>query len=194
MKEEFKDIKGYEGLYQISNTGKIKSLKRMVVRNNNRPLLVEEKILKPSVDKRGYLYVGLLKNGIKKTYSVHRLVAEAFIQNPNNLPQVNHKDENKQNNCVKNLELCDAKYNNNYGTRNKRIAEKISKKLINGKTSKQVLQIDKTTNEVIAEFPSVSEVQRQLGIRKSNISACCLGKPNHNIAGGFKWQYKKEDY
>lgn len=179
MQEEWRDIKDYEGLYQVSNTGKIKSLKRMVVRNNNRPLLVEEKILKPSVNKYGYLFVNLCKNGKLKNLRVHRLVAQAFISNQNNYPQVNHKDEDKTNNCVSNLEFCTAKYNINYGTKNKRVAEKLSK---------AVLQIDIKTNEIIKEFPSVSEVQRQLGISITHISECCKGK--RKTCGGFKWRYK----
>lgn len=170
MKEEFKDIKGYEGLYQISNLGRVKSLN---YRHTGR-----EKILKLKIDKDGYLLICLYKNGKQKFFTIHRLVAEEFIPNPNNLPQVNHKNEIKDDNRMENLEWCTVKYNNIYNGRQKRIAEKISK---------SVLQIDKTTNEVIAEFPSTIEVQRQLGIL--HISECCKGK--RNTAGGFKWQYKK---
>ena len=170
MKEEWKVIKENPN-YIVSNMGNVKSLN---YRRTGR-----EKILKLKIDKNGYQIVGLWKNGIKKIYSVHRLVAQAFIPNPNNLPQVNHKDENKQNNCVENLEWCDAKYNNNYGTRTKRIVEKISK---------SVLQMDKT-NKIIAEFPSIKEAERQLGFRKSHISECCRGKKN--TARGFKWAFKK---
>ena len=225
MKEIWKDIKDYDGLYQVSNTGKIKSLERWIDRKCKGKRWQEEKILKPLVNKHGYLHVGLHKNGKIKNYLVHRLVAEAFIQNPNNYPQVNHKDENPSNNFVNNLEYCDAKYNSNYGTRNERVAEKmkgkhrseetkikmseahkgkttwmkgkhlsdehkrkISKKLTNGKKSKLVLQMDKNTNKVIAEFPSAMEVQRQLGYNQGNISECCNGK--RNTAGGYKWRYK----
>ena len=174
MEEEWKNIRDYEGLYMISSYGRVKSLGRWVNYKNKGKKWQEGKILKPLVKKGGYLHVGLWKNGKLKFFTVHRLVAQAFIPNPNNLPQVNHKDENKENNFVKNLEYCDAKYNNNFGTRNERI-------------SKPVLQIDKTTNEVIAEFPSTMEVQRQLGINNSSISQCCNGK--RNTAGGFKWRY-----
>ena len=114
MKEIFKDIEEYEGLYQISNLGRVKSLK-----------YGKERILKPAKDKKGYLYVCLYKQGKMKIYRVHRLVAQAFIPNPNNLPQVNHKDEDKTNNASSNLEFCDAKYNNNYGNHNKKMGEKI---------------------------------------------------------------------
>lgn len=195
MKEIWKEIVGYENIYQISNKGRVKSLGRWVYKEYRGKRWKEEKILKPSVNKRGYLYVGLCKNRKVKYFHVHRLVAEAFIKNHNNLPQVNHKDENKQNNCVQNLEFCDAKYNINYGTRNERIAEKLkgmkhteeTKNKISEANSKPVLQIDKITNEVIAEFPSIIEVQRQLGINQSTISKCCLGK--QNTAGNYKWQF-----
>lgn len=185
MEEEiWKNIKGYTN-YMVSNMGRMKSLKRMVVRNNNRPLLVEEKILKPSVNKKGYLFICLRNNGKLKYFRLHRLVAEAFISNPNNYPCVNHKDENKQNNCVENLEWCTVKYNNIYNGRQKRIA---------AKRKKITLQINPNTNEIIAEFPSTIEAQRQLGISHSHISACCNNKPHCNTAGGFKWKYKKGDY
>ena len=188
MKEIWKDIRNYDGLYQVSNTGKIKSLN---YRHTGR-----EKMLKLSVNNKGYLYVVLYKNGVKKFYRINRLVAEAFISNPNNYPCVNHKDENKTNNFVcinedgtvdfkkSNLEWCDQKYNNNYGTRLERVAEKTT----NGKCSKPVLQIDQLTDAIIAEFPSINEVERQLGI--SHISECCNGK--RNTSYGYKWKYKEE--
>ena len=206
MEEIWKDIKDFEGLYQVSNLGRVKSLKRVVVRNNNRPLLVEEKILKPHILKKGkYLRISLRNNGIRKMYLVHRLVSEAFIPNPNNYQQVNHKDENTLNNCVSNLEYCDVLYNNNYGTRNKRISEKhkgvlfseehkkkLSKALTNrSDKSKPVLQIDKNTNEVIAVFPSAAEAGRQLGFKTNgHISECCKGK--YKQAYGYIWRYKDE--
>ena len=105
-KEYWKSVVGYEGLYMVSNWGRVKSIK-----------FGKERILKPVTNSSGYLLVGLYKNNIEKKYSVHRLVAEAFIPNPYNLPQVNHKDENKQNNVVSNLEWCTHEYNNTYGTR-----------------------------------------------------------------------------
>lgn len=163
MIEIFKDIEGYENLYQISNLGNVKSL------GNGNSNNSKEKILKPAKDKKGYLYVDLYKQGKRKTYKVHRLVAKVFIENPNNLPQVNHKDEDKTNNAVENLEFCDAKYNINYGTRN----EKISKQLMCLETGKI--------------YTSTREVQKQLGFSHSNISRCCNGKLKQ--AYGYTWCY-----
>lgn len=115
-KEIWKDIQGYEGLYQVSNLGNVK--------NKIQPYLKQEKIYKKFSNSNGYLFVGLRKDKKRKFKYIHRLVAEAFIPNPNNLPQINHKDENKQNNCVNNLEWCTNKYNQNYGTIKERKKEK----------------------------------------------------------------------
>lgn len=124
--EEWKDIVGYEGRYQVSNLGRVKSLKRKVgVKNRSTP----EKILKEHLQKEGYYTVVLYKNGEPRRLSVHRIVAEAFLYNPNNYPVVNHKDENKGNNNVNNLEWCTVIYNMNYGTVGKRIAEKKRKRI-----------------------------------------------------------------
>ena len=175
MEEEWKEIKGYPN-YMVSNMGNVKSL------GNNKTK--KEKILKLSVDKIGYLFVGLCKNGVQKKYFVHRLVAQAFIQNPNNYSQVNHKDENKQNNYAQNLEWCDTKYNSNYGTRLERIAEKNTN---HPSYSKVVFQYDLNGN-FIKEWPSTMEVERRLGFANTHISACCLGKLKQSY--GFIWKYK----
>lgn len=123
--EEWKDIPGYEGLYQISNTGKIKGLPRVTMQNQ----ILKERILIPGVINNGYLQITLHKNGEHKNFLVHRLVANAFIPNPKNLPEVNHKDEDKTNCNADNLEWCTRQYNLNYGTRNQRSAESRRKKV-----------------------------------------------------------------
>ena len=114
MNEEWRDIEGYEGLYQVSNLGRVKSL-------NCRGHKGCIGILTPRFDGKGYEMVALYKEGKARNTKVHRLVAQAFIPNPNNYPQVNHKDEDKTNNCVDNLEWCDTQYNNTYGTRIERM-------------------------------------------------------------------------
>ena len=198
MKEEWKNIRDYEGLYQISNMGNVKSIGRWVDRKYKGKRWEEEKILKPKIEKSGYQRVGLWKN-VGKWYLVHRLVYEAFVGDIPKGMQVNHINEIKSDNRLENLNLMTPKENTNWGSRN----ERISKKQTNGKCSKPVLQIDKNTNEIIAEFPSLREVERQLGIRKSDISMCCNGGYfckgrnkwiNVSQAHGFKWEFKKEDY
>ena len=170
--EVWKDIFGYEGLYQVSDCGIVKSLK-----------FGKERILKPGTDGNGYLFVYLYKNRKKKMCKVHRLVCQTFLPNPNNLPQVNHKDEDKTNNKVDNLEWCDRKYNNNYGTRIQRINEKNT----NGKCSKPVIQFTKD-GKIVKEWKSTRDVERNLGYGHSSISVCCLGKQKTSY--GFIWKYK----
>ena len=171
--EIWKPKKDYEGLYEVSNFGRVKSL------GNGKSK--KSKLLKPGKNKQGYLFVIFYKNGKRKTFRVNRLVAEAFIPNPDNLPQVNHIDENKENNIVENLEWCDCKYNINYGTHNERSA----KTRINGKLSKPVLQLS-LTGEFIKEWESVRECGRN-GFDKGNVSACCRGE--RKTHKGFKWCY-----
>lgn len=170
--EEYRDIKGYEGLYQVSNKGNIKSLNYLGKG--------KIQILKKRKTAKGrYFSVMLCKNGTKKEYLIHRLVAEAFIPNKENLPQVNHKDENGFNNCVDNLEWCDRKYNCNYGTRNERH---------NKAVKKQVLQYTKN-GEFLREWDSASDAEETFGKRyRSNISKCC--RRIVNTAYGFVWRFK----
>lgn len=171
MKEIWKDVEGYEGCYQVSNFGNIKSLNYMQTG--------KEKILKGFKITNGYLAVNLSKDGKSKTHTIHRLVAKTFIENPDNLTQVNHKDEDKTNNRVDNLEWCCAKYNMNYGTRTKRQSEILTNYQ---KFSKQVLCVE--TGKI---YPSVMQVEREFGFAGSNISAVCRGKGK--TAYGFHWKY-----
>ena len=168
--EHWKSIAGYEGLYEVSDQGRVKSLNYNHTGN--------EKILKPGKDTWGYLFVKLCKDGKVEQPKIHRLVAKAFIQNPNNLDTVNHKDEVKTNNNVSNLEWMSIRDNNNYGTHNKRVAEA---------NSKQVQMFDKSTGELLDTFPSTMEAWRVTGIAQSHISSCCLGK--QKSAGGYVWRY-----
>ena len=115
LNEIWKAVRYYEGLYEVSNYGRVRSLERIVIDKNGKCKTVHGKFLTQHDNGRGYLFVNLYKNDKCKREYVHRLVALAFIENPNKLPQVNHKDEDKQNNYVENLEWCDSKYNNNYG-------------------------------------------------------------------------------
>lgn len=160
--EVWKDIKGYEGLYQVSNEGRVKSF-------------YTNKILTPVDDGQGYLRVRLYKNKEWKSIRVHRLVANAFISNPYNKPQINHKDENPSNNCVENLEWCTAKENCNYGNHNLRMA------------LSQSIPVIAYDGENRIEFVSCSSASRTMGIQSSHICECCNGK--RKTAGGYRWEY-----
>lgn len=185
--EIWKDVVGYEGYYQVSNLGRVKSVDRIVIIKKNFcefEKLRKSKLLKPIKSNTGYMRVGLHKNGIYIKKSVHRLVCESFIENKNNHPIINHKDENKENNNVNNLEWCTYSYNRNYGTATKKIKDIETN---SPKKSKKVAQIK--NGEIIAIFPSVAEVQRSMGYMHSNIISCCNNKPHHNTAYGYEWKY-----
>ena len=126
--EEWKDIVGYENLYQVSNLGNVRSLDKVIMRKHGESLTVRGRVLKPMIIK-GYCYVRLNDCGNWKTEQIHRLVAQAFIPNPDNLPEVNHKDENKSNNRADNLEWCTHNYNVNYGQRTKKFSASMKGKL-----------------------------------------------------------------
>ena len=183
-KEIWKDILGYEGLYQVSNFGRVRSLDRIVKGCYNTIQIKKGRILKPRKNIWGYLYVVLSKENRTKAFTIHRLVALHFIDNPNNYPCVNHKDEDKLNNNVDNLEFCSVLYNNTYNERHKKIAEKN----INGKKSKPVLQY--TLDGVfVKEWESTREAGRN-GYQQICISKCCRGINKQHK--GFIWKYKED--
>lgn len=167
MQEIWKDIPNYEGLYQVSNLGRVKVLDRYVnsgIKNNNK-VKRKSRILKQH-NKQGYFEVTLIANNKRKYYKVHRLVAQAFIPNPNNYQQVNHKDENKLNNCVDNLEWCDAKYNCNYGLRNDKIHKNTRS------THIRINQYDLSGN-FIRTYNSYNEASRIIGKSPVTIRRYC---------------------
>lgn len=154
------DIKGYEGIYAITSCGKVWSYKR-------------KKFLNPIRNQKGYERVFLSTNKGGKNFPIHKLVATAYIPNPNNFPQINHKDENKENNSVNNLEWCTNKYNSNYGTRNIRMARAKWRKVL-------CIELNRI-------FDSEKQAEAELKIGVSRISECCSGK--NKTAGGYHWKY-----
>ena len=179
------DIPKYEGWYQVSNFGNVKSLDRMVNAKLGSKCIKNGRILVPQpVD--GYLQVRLCVNGKTQFYRIHQLVAICFIPNPNNYDQINHKNEIRDDNLPENLEWCTIKYNNNYGTRIK----KMKHSMINGKNSKKVLQLE-ANGTIVKRWASMSEAERCLGISNSKITMCCKGK--RKTAGGYKWEYYEQN-
>lgn len=186
MKDEiWKDIKGYEGYYQVSTLGNVRSCTRTITRKsklgNTYNAVLKGKILPISLDGSGYPKVNLNKDSKHKNKHIHRLVAETFIDNsnPTTLTEVNHIDENKLNNSVDNLEWCDRKYNNHHS---------LITETLNEAKKKSVLQFSKS-GELLREFSGVREAARELGLKThKHISECCNGKAK--TAGGYYWKWK----
>lgn len=160
-----KDINGYEGLYTINEYGDVFSYKK-------------NKYMKIQKNRLGYKVISLFKDGVKKTYTIHKLVAEAYLDNPHNLPEINHIDENKENCFVGNLEYCTHEHNMRHGTRGKRIGQKLSKKVF--------------CVELNQVFDGNMEAQCKTGIDNRRISDCCRGKIK--TAGKMHWKYVQGDY
>lgn len=174
--EEWRDVVGFEGLYKVSNLGRVMSLRKTT------PM-----ILNPQVTQKGYLRIAIHIRPVAGHYLVHRWVAEAFIPNPNNLPFINHKDENPSNNSVENLEWCDRLYNNTYGTALKKAHETRRK---NG-MARTVYQFDMAGN-MVCEYGSAYKASKETGINICTIYACMLGKVSRS-AGGYIFLRKKEE-
>lgn len=185
--EHWKSIKGYEGYYEVSDKGRVRSVDRYVPtknsRSKNHKYFVKGRIKKPFVAHDGYLRMPLNKNGKSKKFFVHRLVMNAFSPNPDpeRLTQINHKNEITSDNRVENLEWCTQTYNNNYGDR----VTKQAQSLVNGKKAKRVGQYDLDGN-LIKIWPSTRECGRH-GFKHSGVGACCLGKWDRYK--GYKWKY-----
>ncbi len=182
--EEWRDIKGYEGCYQVSNMGRVRSLDHLIpTRNPNMFTLSKGRIRTPVLKRHGYLEVTLAdsQNG-KKVYSakVHRLVAQAFLPNPLNLPQVNHKDEDKCNNLLSNLEWCTAKYNSNYGNHNKNVSIASI-----GKNAKPIIGINVETGEKLY-LPVMSHCKKY-GFNTTEVWKCATGRITQ--VKGYIWEY-----
>ena len=177
MEEEWRAISDYEGLYEVSNMGNVKSL------YDGRHKIFREKILRPRKDIYGYLQIGLSKEGERKKYKVHRLVLSTFspIENMCKL-DVNHIDENKLNNALYNLEWCDRSYNINHGTRNKRAGEK---------NSIPIAQLS-LEGKFIKAWKSSHDAKREGSFDPGAIIKCCKNKFNregNNIYKGYRWCY-----
>lgn len=185
MEEIWKDIKGYEGLYQVSNLGRVRSLDRVVKqicgRNKNKFQYNHYKgyILIPYIRKDGYTEISLSKHKKQTKFLLHRLVAITFLEQ-NNLPEVNHIDENKQNNCVTNLEWCTAKYNSNYGNRAKKFKNSIGIK---------ILEFD-LNNNFIKRYESIIDISRERNIPYKKIYRRINTEKSLN---GLKWKYETSE-
>lgn len=185
--EIWKDLTGYIGIYQVSNNGRVKSLSRNIARKNGQIAKVKEAILKPGIDRYGYHLVVLCNNGTKRTTTIHRLVAAAFIPNPDNLPEIDHIDGDRANNHADNLRWSTRKQNSN----NPISIERYRKAGIIQKPYKQlqipVLQLK--DGYLISSYLSIREAERATGIAHTSISRVIRG--TLNTAGGYQWKYKK---
>ena len=179
MSEVWKPVKGYEGIYEVSDLGRVRSLPRMLTDSKGRRHPVPMKILRAH-NRKGYVGYRLCNGSAIVEFSAHRLVAMAFIPNPDNLPIVNHRDENPKNNQVSNLEWCDISYNTRYGTGVERAqANHVYHR-------KAVEQLTKDGQQV-ATSKGVKEASRATGADASVIVRVCKGR--HETAGGYRWRY-----
>lgn len=180
--EIWQNINGFEGLYKISTAGRIKSLGNGLSTNSETK---KERIIKTNFSKTGYEKVKLFKNGVRYYFSVHRLVAITFLDNGSNLREVNHKDGNKSNNNVSNLEWVSSSENQKHAFR---LGLQKSKIGSNNKQSKKVAQYDLDGN-LIRVFDCIKQVKRELGFNSYGIIKCCKKEKRYKTAYKFKWEY-----
>lgn len=188
MEEIWKWIDGYENMYQVSNLGRVRSVDRYVYCevSPNKLQHIFGKVLKQGTNHKGYPIVYLSKDGKQKTITVHRLVAKAFIENPLNLPQVNHIDGDKTNNQVDNLEWCDNSYNQIHAHKTG-LFPKYEDTIGWGRPAKAVAMLDLNTGEVLRTFDTLASVKRETGINQFNVRSVCVGDRHH--AGGYGWKF-----
>lgn len=184
----YKDVVGYEGLYLVSEFGDVIRMEKVVVSKvcSKGFRTLSRKTLKPQNNKDGYLYLLLTDNNkVRKHYFIHQLVAKAFLDNKNDHKIVNHKDEDKKNNHYSNLEWCTVRYNNLYNGRQDKVNIKLRESV---STKKPVIQLTKA-GEFVAEFISINDACRRLGMSKEGISKCCNNKRDYYR--GFSWKFKR---
>lgn len=182
MEEIWKDISGYEGLYQVSNLGRVRSFDRYVRNGTSNRNIKRGKILKPCVTRDGYLQLNLIKDKKKKVSTIHRLVAKAFIENPENKPCVNHIDGNKQNNNVTNLEWVTYSENTIHAMK---IGLKTDPKGRNH--YKRAVNQYTLDGKFIRRWESIKAVQDKWNLKSIKISSCCRGRIKTSL--GYKWEY-----
>lgn len=190
--EIWRPVVGYEGWYEVSTLGRVRSLSRTILCNNRYEAFYKGKILSPTPNVRWrYMTLYLCKDGVRKRVRVHRLVAMAFLPNPDNLPEVNHKDANRQNNRLDNLEWCDRKYNSNYGDARKKQQESARKNKAYKRRPKRISQYS-LDGTYLATYDTSYEAARAIGHPNSgsNLRACARGNSGHQTACGFVWKYE----
>lgn len=180
--EIWKDIKGYEGLYQISNLGNVKSVKRRIKYSNGTIVSYPEKILKGFISTSGYKAVDLYENKKKKKFYIHRLVAEAFVDNPLNKPEVNHINENKLDNRFENLEWCTSSENKLAGT----VIERANKTRKDRKTAYKKVGMYNLNNDLIQIFDNIGIAEKSTGVNRKTIYNSCNNKVKPR---NYIWKY-----
>jgi hypothetical protein len=188
--ENWKSVSGYEGMYEVSDCGRVRGVDREVHCKNGDVQARKARILKQKADRQGYYIVCLCKCGKLQFMRVHRLVGYAFIENPENKPEINHIDENTQNNCVTNLEWCTRKENVNWGTGHQRGVMNTNFKAFAQRLSKKTAQLS-LDGKVLKVWDSLHAICRETGYKAGHISECCHGKKKSRY--GYRWSFVQEN-